>query len=383
MTVIGITGTDGKTTTSHLIYHILKNAGKKVSLISTVEAYINGKKYDTGFHVTTPSPWELQRFMSYAQKGGSQYFVLETTSHALDQYRVWGSSIDIGLINNVSHEHLDYHRTLDKYRNAKAKILSGVKYSVLNKDDASYEFLKNKAQGRLVTFSLGKGADITQEELKLRPSIIGEYNLRNCVAAVSVGKILHIDDDTLRKAVASFDLVPGRMEEVDLKKPYRVFIDFAHKPNALEEVLKTARTLTKRKLIVIFGCAGLRDRIKRPVMGQISGRLADYTILTAEDPRTEDVRSIINEISKGCTREKIKEANKRNFNSAVLDDKQKYYWKIADRQEAINFGIKKLAQKGDLVIVCGKGHEKSMCWGKTEYPWDEKQAILKAAYGKI
>lgn len=383
MTVIGVTGTDGKTTTSHLIYHILKSAGKKVSLISTVEAFINGKEYDTGFHVTTPSSWELQRFMSDAQKGGSQYFVLETTSHALDQYRVWGSSIDIGLINNISHEHLDYHRNLNKYREAKAKILKGVKYSILNKDDNNYEFLKNKAQGKLITFSSEKEADVNQNQLKLKPKIIGKYNLYNCLAAASVCLVLHIELDTIKKAVSSFGGIPGRMEEVSLSKPYRVFIDFAHKPNALEQTLKTARTLTKGKIIAVFGCAGLRDKLKRPVMGQISARLADYTIITAEDPRTEDVRDIIGEIAQGCISEKIKEEKKKEFHASILKTQKKYFWKIADRQEAINFALRKLVQKGDVVLFCGKGHEKSMCWGKTEYPWDEKQAILKAAYGKV
>lgn len=383
MTVIGITGTDGKTTTSHLIYHILKTAGKKVSLISTVEAFINGKRYDTGFHVTTPSPWQLQQFMREAVRGGSEYFVLEVTSHALDQHRVFGASIDIGLINNISHEHIDYHKTLEHYRNAKAKILSGVKYSVLNKEDDNYDILKNTADGKLVTFACQKEADYTEAKLKIKPRILGKFNLANCIAAAAVTSILNIDKAIIAEAIASFTGIPGRMEEVTTKKEFKIFIDFAHKPNALEQALYTAREQTKHKLIVVFGCAGLRDRLKRPMMGEISGKLADYTILTAEDPRSEDVRDIINEIAQGQLKEKVKEADKNKFSDSILSKKQKYFWRIPDRQEAINFVVRKLARKGDLVLVCGKGHEKSMCYGKIEYPWDEKQAIEKALYGKV
>lgn len=378
MTVIGVTGTDGKTTTSHLIYHILKTANKKVSLVSTVAAFINGKDYDTGFHVTTPSPWQLQRLMSEAWKGGSEYFVLEVTSHALDQHRIYGTSIDIGLINNVSHEHIDYHKTLDHYRRAKAKILKGVKFSILNKDDQNYEFLKTKTSGRLVTFSFQKETDYSQDSLKLKPKVYGRFNLQNAIAAATVASILQIDSATIRKAVASFTGIQGRMEEVKNSKYFKIYIDFAHKPNALEQVLKAARELTNQKMIVIFGCAGLRDKLKRPMMGEIAGKLADFAIFTAEDPRTEDVRNITSEIISGCLKTDMKEMSKKVDMRKILTQNKKYFWRIPDRQEAINFAIRKLGQKGDLILVCGKGHEKSMCYGKIEYPWDEKQAILKA-----
>lgn len=380
MTVIGITGTDGKTTTSHLIYHILKTAGKRVSLVSSIEAIINGKTYDTGFHVTTPSSWQLQRLMREAGKGGSEYFVLEVTSHALDQHRIFGASIDIGLINNVSHEHIDYHKTLDHYRIAKAKILKGVKFSVLNKDDQNYDFLKTRANGQLVTFSLQKEADYSQNILQLKPKVYGRFNLQNSIAAATVASILQIGPTTIRRAIANFAGIPGRMEEVINDKKFKIFIDFAHKPNALEQVLKAARELTKRKLIVVFGCAGLRDKLKRPMMGEIAGKLADYAIFTAEDPRTEDVRNITNEIILGCLKTSMKEVNKKEDFQKYHSPTKKYFWRIPDRQEAINFCIRKLGQKGDLILVCGKGHEKSMCYGKIEYPWDEKQAILKALY---
>ncbi len=383
MTVIGITGTSGKTTAAHLVYHILKSAGKKVSLVSTVAAYINGKEYDTGFHVTTPSAWQLQHFMDKAQKGGSDFFILEATSHALDQYRVWGASIDIGLINNISHEHIDYHKSLDKYRQAKTRIFSDVKYSIINKEDENFPYLIKRATGKIVTFAISKDADFSQKSLKLTPRILGRFNLQNAVAAATVASILGISPNIIRKAVADFAGIAGRIEEVVTDRKFKIYIDFAHKPNALENVLLTARELTKRRLIVVFGCAGLRDRLKRPMMGRISAILADYTVLTAEDPRTEDVRKITDEIADGCLKEKIKEGNKNKFDPSSLDSRQKYFWRISDRQEAINFAVRKLARTGDLILICGKGHEKSMCYGKVEYPWDEKNAIMKAVYGKV
>lgn len=383
MTVIGVTGTDGKTTTSHLIYHILKVAGKKVSLVSTVAAYINGKEYDTGFHVTTPTSWQLQRFMREAADGGSEYFVLEVTSHGLDQKRVFGTSIDIGLVNNISHEHIDYHKTLDHYRKAKARILSGVQYSILNKEDNNFQYLKEKANGKLVTFAIGKDADFTQNKLHLAPRILGEFNLANSIAAAAVTSVLNIDKSVITKAVSNFSGIPGRMEEVIANANFKIFIDFAHKPNALKSVLTTARKLTKNKVIVVFGCAGLRDRLKRSMMGEIAGNLSDFAVFTAEDPRTEDVRDIIKKIAEGCLKTNMSEADKRKDTNKYLKNNKKYFWKIPDRQEAINFAIRKLAKGGDLVLVCGKGHEKSMCYGKVEYPWDEKQAILKALYGAV
>lgn len=385
MTVIGITGTDGKTTTAHLVYHILQSAGKKVSLVSTIAAFIGDKTYDTGFHVTTPSSWQLQKLMRKAADGKSEYLVLETTSHGLDQNRIFGASVDIGLINNISHEHIDYHKTLDHYRNAKAKIFRGVKYSILNKDDENFKYLSQRANGKLVTFALQGKADFTQGKFNLKPRILGNFNLKNCLAAATVCSVLNIDKTAIEKAVASFTGIPGRMEEVTVgsSKKFRVFIDFAHKPNALKHALETARTLTKNKLIVIFGCAGLRDRLKRPMMGKIAGNLSDYAVFTAEDPRTEDVRDIIGQITEGCLETEMKEADKKNDVKKYLDNTHKYFWRIPDRQEAINFALRKIAKSGDMILLCGKGHEKSMCYGKTEYPWDEKKAIEKAIYGTV
>lgn len=383
LTVIAITGTDGKTTTSHLIYEILKVAGKKVSLISTIEAIINGESIDTGFHVTTPSPWLLQKLLRRSVEKGSKYLVLEVTSHALDQFRVLGCPIDIAVITNISHEHLDYHKTLINYRNAKAKIIRSSKYCVLNKDEANYSYLRKKCKGSVVTFAIDTNADYTYKDFMFRPVILGKYNLYNCLSAATVASILKIDKLTINKAISQFKGIPGRMQEIKTDRNFRVFIDFAHKPNALENVLSTCRTFTKNNIIVIFGCAGLRDRSKRQIMGEIAGKLADRIILTGEDPRTEDVRDIIASIANGCKEAKCTESGKTEEDLRQIKTHKRYYFRIPDRQEAINFAIRKLAGKGDIIISCGKGHEKSMCYGKTEYPWDEKKAIEKALYGSI
>lgn len=378
LTVIGITGTDGKSTTTHLIYEILNHAGLKAAMISTVEAQINGKSYDTGFHVTTPSPWQLQKLIRKAADGKAKYLVLEVTSHALDQYRTLGASIDIGVITNISHEHLDYHKNLVSYKEAKAKILNKVKFSVLNRDDTNFPFLSKKASGKVVTFSLKRKADFILSDFHFRTQLPGDFNLYNCLAAASVASTLDISKEKIEKGIESFKGIPGRMEEVKTGRDFKVMIDFAHKPNALEQVLICARKLTEHKLIVLFGCAGERDKLKRSMMGEIAARYADYVILTAEDPRSEDVRDIIYQIAQGCKRVKIKEVDKKDKEMSFLQSFGKYFFRIPDRQEAINFTLRKLAKDGDLILLCGKGHEKSMCYGRIEYPWDEKAAVLKA-----
>lgn len=386
MTVIGVTGTDGKTTTTHCIYHILKSCGKNVSMVSSVEAIISGKRHDTGFHVTTPGSWSLQRFMRRAKSAGSDYFVVEVTSHALDQGRVVGASVDIAVVTNMSHEHLDYHGSLENYWGAKARLIKHAAVSILNLDDPNVEFLRKRAKRKIVTFSLEKDADITEKTISLHPKILGTFNRSNCLAASAVGLQLGIDTGCIQQAIATFEGIAGRMEEIKTKKPFRIIIDFAHKPNALRNALSAARNFTEKKTIVVFGCAGLRDHLKRPMMGEIAAELADHIVLTAEDPRTEDVRDIIDQIAAGCLKKNVSEAKKsdKQFIDRIGSKTgQKYFWRIPDRQEAINFAIRRLASPGDVVMLLGKGHEQSMCWGKTEYPWDEKLAVRKALYDTV
>lgn len=358
--VIGVTGTDGKTTTSSLIYHILTTAGFKASLITSVSAKIGDKEFDTGFHVTTPSPFSLQKFIKKAKSVGSEYLVLETTSHGLDQNRVFGCNYHMGVITNVTHEHLDYHKTYQNYVKAKSKLFKSVKYSVINIDDKSYDYLKKHASGQIISYGLNRG-NYNLKNFKFETKLPGTYNKYNCLAAISAAKSLGISDTVIKKAILSFKPVIGRMDEIKNNKNIKIIIDFAHTPNALEVALKTAKATIKNngKLISVFGSAGLRDQTKRPLMGAAAEKFADVIILTAEDPRTEDVNDIIDQIAAGCK-------------------KAKNLYKVPDRQEAINKALNEIAKPNDLVIITGKAHEKSMCFGKTEYPWSDYEAVSRA-----
>jgi UDP-N-acetylmuramoyl-L-alanyl-D-glutamate--2,6-diaminopimelate ligase len=357
--IIGVTGTDGKTTTTHMIYHILENAHKNVSMISSVYAKVGGKEYSLGFHVSTPDPWFLQKMLRKAVIAGDEYFVIETTSHALDQNRTWGIPFTVGVLTNISHEHLDYHRTFDSYIRAKMKLITHSRIAVLNREDASYEHIITLQGNRknVVTYGLKTGDNIWKNS-QLEISLPGEYNKYNALAAFTVCHSLSIPKDIICKALESFQGVTGRFEKIITNKGITVIIDFAHTPNGLKQVLSTVRKETKGRIIHLFGCAGLRDYTKRPIMGKISSQLADITVLTEEDYRTENFDTIIMQIKKGMKR-------KQNV----------FVYKF--RQDAINYATS-IAHPDDVVLLTGKGHEKSLCRGKTEYPWDEHKAVEKA-----
>ncbi len=358
LTVIGVTGTDGKTTTVNLIYEILKNAGKKTAMISSVGAKIGGRDYDLPFHVTTPSPWQLQRFLRMAVNRGEEYLVLEVTSHGLDQNRVFGCNFKVGVLTNVTHEHLDYHKTWENYVKAKTKLFKRVEWAILNKEDKSYEYLSSHIKApRIITYGLKTG-DMTLSKFPFATPLPGEYNQLNCLAAMAAAKVLAINEEKIRQVVAQFKGVLGRFEFMKTGKDFRVVVDFAHTPNALQQVLSTVKPQVSGRLIHVFGCAGLRDQTKRPMMGKIAGKYDDVMILTEEDYRTEDAKRIMTEIESG-----IKDSPTVR--------------KIVNRQEAIREAIK-MAKAGDLVLLTGKGHEKSLCRGKVEYPWNEHEAVQKA-----
>lgn len=361
--VIGVTGTDGKTTTVNMIYQILKESGKKVSMISTINAVIGGKSYDTGFHVTSPDSRDIQKFLQVAVKTGDEFVVLEVTSHALAQFRVWGVNFEVGVITNITHEHLDYHKTWENYFQAKAQLIKNVKYAVLNTDEANFERLSHHALGQVVSFGLKNNSNINPQNITLKLQIPGEYNIYNALAAAAVGEILGIDREIIEKGLAGFTGLPGRMEEIKNNKGIRVFVDFAHTPNALENALKTLRSLTRGKLISVFGCASERDVQKRPLMGEISAQLADITVLTSEDSRFEDPMKIIQEITHGAIKQGLQE--------------EKNLFSEPDREKAITLALS-LAKKGDMVGIFGKGHEKSMNYQGVEKSWSDQRAVLQA-----
>lgn len=343
LTVIGVTGTDGKTTTTTLIYEILKAAGKRVSMISSVAAVIAGKSYDTGFHVTNPRAWWLQKYLRQAVDHGDTHMVLEVTSHGLSQYRTWGIPFEVGVLTNVTHEHLDWHGTMESYTKTKLSLLQQSKTAI----SAKIELPRKK----VIAYD--------KQRLPFQTKLLGEFNRQNCLAAIAAAKALRIDEEIIRKSIANFRGVPGRLETV-VTKPFRVIVDFAHTPNAIDQVLRTVRPLTKKRLIHVFGSAALRDRSKRPFMGAASAKYADSIVLTEEDYRTEDVNEIIDQIAGGIP-------------------KEKEVHKIPDRASAIEYTLSQ-SRPGDLVIITGKGHEKTLARGKKEYPWSDQEAVKEFFY---
>ncbi len=360
--VIGVTGTDGKTTTVNMIYKILKDAGKKVSMVSTINASVAGKNYDTGFHVTSPPPEMVQKFLNESVKNKDEFFVLEVTSHALDQFRVWGVPFEAVVITNVTHEHLDYHGTFKRYLSTKAKILENTKVAVLNSDDENFSYLNKRSQNKVITFGKNPKADFSMKNFSLNLEIPGEYNVLNALAAAAIADYFGIEKKIIKKSLEEFNNLSGRMEEVKNNKGLRIIVDFAHTPNSLEQVLSTLKPKSGR-LISVFGCASQRDIKKRPIMGQISAKIADITILTSEDPRNEDPEKIIEEIQRGAI--------------AVGAKINKDLYKVIDRQKAIELALQ-LSKKGDVVGVFGKGHEKTMNIKGKELPWSDTDAIRSA-----
>ncbi|MDP2873712.1 MAG: UDP-N-acetylmuramoyl-L-alanyl-D-glutamate--2,6-diaminopimelate ligase [bacterium] len=398
--IVGVTGTDGKTTTVTLIFKILQSGGKKVAMVSTVEAFIGGQSYDTGFHVTSPDPWALQKFIRRMVDEDCEYAVLEVTSHALDQHRVWGIHFDVGVVTNVTRDHFDYHGTYENYLKAKAKLLLASGKIAINADDQSYRPLINflqayhrspeltydlfgKAEVTLVAGSLKESQSeavptkficrVQDDQLEVSTWLRGQYNYANILAAIGAVKALGISDEATQAGIVNFSGVEGRWQKIELGQDFVAILDFAHTPNALEVMLKNCRAQMpkEKKLAVVFGCAGLRDVGKRQQMGVISGRLADWVVLTAEDPRTEDVNAIIDQIAVGC-----EETGCRNQGLDSWADRG--YFRIPDRQSAIEFALTRLAKSGDWVVVTGKGHEKSMCYGTSERLWSDKEEMERA-----
>ena len=390
--MIGVTGTDGKTTTSNFLYHILKQAGIAVGMISTVNAVIGEKVLDTGFHVTTPEAMDVQRYLRMMVDAGITHAVLETTSHGLAQQRVGNCAFDIGVVTNITHEHLDYHGSYKAYRAAKSILFEGLgevqkengvePAAVLNLDDQSYDYLPGLAQGKQFTYSIQKDAHFHANKIRHNPAgldfeiwhnsqsysacinLAGEFNVSNALAAfgAAVGG-LGIDPQEAAEGLAALTGVPGRMELINLGQDFTAIVDFAHTPNALKNTLSSGRKMTAGRVIAVFGSAGLRDKAKRRMMAEVSAEYADITILTAEDPRTESLDGILQEMAEGA-----------ETKGAVEGET---FYRVRDRGEAIRLGLK-LAKPGDIVMACGKGHEQSMCFGAIEHSWDDRTAMRAA-----
>jgi UDP-N-acetylmuramoyl-L-alanyl-D-glutamate--2,6-diaminopimelate ligase len=401
--MIGVTGTDGKTTTSNLIHAILTAAGIKAGLISTVNAVIGDRVLDTGLHTTTPDANDVQRYLAEMVAAGMTHCALEVTSHGLAQHRVTGCEFDVAVITNITHEHLDVHGSLEAYRAAKGMLFTSLataldkgvrKAAILNNDDSSHIYLRDWIETsancgahcpEIITYAIRGPAqwnafDIdyraeaiyfttigSGRSIEMATPLVGEFNVSNCLAAIAATVAgLGVKLQSARSGIATLRGIPGRMERIAEGQNFTAIVDFAHTPNALDRAIATARTMTDGQVIVAFGCAGLRDREKRTLMGEVAGRAADKIIVTAEDPRTESLEEIMAVTAQALIAQGRVEG---------VD-----FWRVPDRGEALALACS-LAKPGDVVMACGKGHEQSMCFGEIEYPWDDREALRAALRG--
>jgi len=400
LTLMGVTGTDGKTTTSTLLHSILKVATDgKAGLISTVSADLGGAEVDTGLHVTTPGAPQVQALLAQMRANGLTHVVLEMTSHGLAQGRLNGVEIDGAVLTNVTHEHLDYHGTFENYRAAKGRMFdmlartfrkrSQSKISVVNADDPSAGFFAAFAADRVLRYGLEHevdfravdvtyGTDATRFTVIERGSpirahietaLVGAFNVYNVLAAISAARGLKIPVAAVKQGILNVRGVPGRMERIDEGQPFIALVDFAHTPNALKRALEAARTMLApgQRLIAVFGSAGLRDREKRRLMAETAACSADFSIFTAEDPRTESLDGILAVMAQAAVSQGAVEGET--------------FIRVPDRGAAL-YRACQMARPGDLVIACGKGHEQSMCFGTVEYAWDDRAALRAALRGE-
>ncbi len=393
MVVIGVTGTDGKTTTTTMIHQMLLSAGRRVGSMSTVDIRFGDAVDPNDSRQTTLEALEVQEQLARMRDAGLKYAVIETSSHGLALQRVVGVDYDVAVFTNIAHEHLDFHKTIEAYREAKAQLIDltagsarkGIdKTAVLNRDDPSYAYLVNRPIARRITYGLQLDADLKADRVEATPDglkveastplgslsvrlkMSGRWNAANALAAAAAGVAVRLTLDEIRQGLESYRGVSGRMERVDLGQPFSVIIDYAHTPQSLEKVLRELRPITRGKLIAVFGSAGDRDREKRPWMGEIAARLSDYAVFTNEDPREENAMTILSEIAAGAEEVGWTEGDQ--------------YARIEDRRQGIAHAVRR-AGPGDTVLLAGKGHERSILIGRGKEPWDERAAAEAAIRG--
>jgi UDP-N-acetylmuramoyl-L-alanyl-D-glutamate--2,6-diaminopimelate ligase len=387
--VIGITGTDGKTTTAFLAEAMLRTAGRRPGLVGTVEVGIGDQRSANENRNTTPEALELQALLAEMVEAGNDSVVMEATSHGLVQARTRNVDFDIGILTNLTSEHLEFHGSWENYRAAKAMLFQQVPISILNADDPSAAYFHGQAGGRVVTHGLDNEADVRASEVDARANgtsftvttgdwrgrvnlqLPGSFNVHNALAVMALASVEGIDLDLAARALGDVPGVPGRMETVDLGQPFGVVVDYAHTADSLGKVLRILRPLASGRVIAVFGSAGERDRTKRPAMGRASAELADVTIVTDEDPRLEESRVINEAIADGA-----RAAGAREGETLFVID---------DRRSAIGHAIG-MAQAGDVILLAGKGHEKTIIYGTDGRWWDEKEvarrALRDAGYGE-
>ena len=381
LTVIGITGTDGKTTTAFLAVDALRAAGRRPGMIGTVAIDIGDVRMPNDDRNTTPEAVELQEYLARMVEAGDDSVVMEATSHGLALERTRNCRFDLGVVTTVTSEHLEFHGTVEAYRAAKARLVEEAPLAILNADDASFEYFRARARDRVVTYGHASEADVRASDVRSSAAgshfsvaapgwrgevslpMPGAYNVTNAVAAMATAHALGLDLAAAARGLAGTRGVPGRMERVDVGQPFAVVVDYAHTADSLEKVLRTLRPLTRGRLVAVFGSAGERDPTKRPAMGAVAARLADLTIVTDEDPRLEDRRAINEAIADGA-----RAAGAVDGDTLLVID---------DRREAIARAIGGAAD-GDVILLAGKGHEQSMFYGADKIPWDDRRVAREA-----
>lgn len=384
MKVIGVTGTNGKTTTTHLIKAILEEAGLKTGLIGTLYARIEDKAMDFGH--TTPEAPEVEKFMDICRENKAQYVVMEVSSHALDLYRVDCIDYNIALFTNLTQDHLDYHNNMHEYQASKLKLFDMIapgneNFVVVNADDNYAPDFIQTSKAQVYTYGLSNTSDIKAKNVKIdlkgskftlcfkgatlniKVKLIGRFSIYNVLAAIAFGLGEGISPEIIKRALEKVKGVPGRFEQVDEGQDFTVVVDYAHTPDGLENILRTGRQLTSNRLITVFGCGGDRDRGKRPLMGEAAARYSDFCVVTSDNPRSEDPEAIINDIIPGLDR--IKDSR---------------YAIVSDRREAINHAVH-LARPGDLLIIAGKGHETYQLVKDKVLDFDDRKVAIEILRG--
>jgi len=388
-----VTGTNGKTTTCHLIARILEVSGASVGMATTTTFKVKKEIWTNSTNMTTVSPFKLQSMLRKMASAGCEYAIVETTTHAISQFRNYGIKYYAVAMTNVTHDHLDYHGTFEAYLSEKLKLFSNdPKLAVVNTDDPSAARFLSFESGRRITYAIEARADVVARKMLLDPKgstftlvlpgvqvavdlkLPGIFNISNALCAASVCHGLGVSPDAIRRGLESVDFVPGRMEKVEAGQDFTVIVDYAHTPDALEKVYSALRPSVKGKMIVVLGACGDRDKTKRPIMGELASKFADVIIVTDEEPYTENPKEIIEQVASGVENSK---------NGKIILNKN--FFKIDNRRDGIAKAVL-LAEKGDLVIVTGMGAQEFRVVDTKHLPWKEKEVIReeleKAGYNK-
>lgn len=376
LNIIGVTGTNGKTSITYFLKSILKEAGHKVGIIGTIENQIEDTVYESS--VTTPESRDIQELLAKMVDADCDYCVMEASSHALFLDRVAAIPFKTAIFTNLTQDHLDFHKDFNEYLNAKKILFTYIGengYSILNADDKTYNEISNMAGGNIVSYSISEDSDYKAQDIKMdiygtsftlinngvtnkiNLKMIGEFSIYNSLAAIAAAHEMGVEFSTIKNGLSKVS-VNGRFQLIESDRKFAVVVDYAHTPDGLYNVLTTARKITSGRVLCVFGCGGDRDIKKRPIMGKVAGEISDFLIITSDNPRTEDPLIIIDMIEEGVKGTPVE------------------YIKLTDRKEAINYAID-MAKPGDIVIIAGKGHEDYQIIGKTKYPFSDFEIAKK------